>query len=224
VLLRRPYVLFFIDMETRRVRLAGVTAEPVADWVGQRARNLCFDLSEEGQQARFLIRNNDTKFTAAFDRVLAAAGMGVIRTPIRAPRANSVAERFVGTVRRECLDRLLILGRRHPEAVLAEYVGHYNGHRPHRFLDQRPLYHGAGVPIPVVDFSLTQVRRTEILDGLIHEYSRAARPIGSAEKRGWPRRGVLTRTRDVRSDGLVMPAEFADRSPWEWTRYSGLGI
>jgi transposase InsO family protein len=161
-------------METRRVRLAGVTVEPVAGWVGQQARNLCFDLSEEGQQARFLIRDNDTKFTAAFDRVLAADGMGVIRTPIRAPRANSVAERFVGTVRRECLDRLLILGRRHLEAVLAEYVEHYNGHRPHRFLDQRPPCHGSVAPIPIVDLSSARLRRTAILDGLIHEYSRAA--------------------------------------------------
>jgi transposase InsO family protein len=114
VLLRRLYVLFFIDMETARVRLAGV------------------------QQARFLIRDNDTKFAGACDRVLAADGMRVIRTPIRAPRATSVSERFVSTARRECLDRLLILGRRHLEAVLAEYVDHYNGHRPHRFLGQRP--------------------------------------------------------------------------------------
>jgi transposase InsO family protein len=138
VLLRRLYVLFFIDMETARVRLAGVTAEPVAGWAVQQARNLCFDLSEKGQQARFLIRDNDTKFAGACDRVLAADGMRVIRTPIRAPRATSVSERFVSTARRECLDRLLILGRRHLEAVLAEYVDHYNGHRPHRFLGQRP--------------------------------------------------------------------------------------
>lgn len=174
VLPRRLYVLFFIEIETRRVRLAGVTAEPVAAWAVQQARNLCFDLSQEKQQARFLIRDNETKFTAAFDRVLAAEGMTVIRTPIRAPRANSVAERFVGTVRRECLDRVLVLGRRHLEVVLAEYIDHYNSHRPHRYLHQRPPCHGPEPQLPITDLTSTQVRRTDILDGLIHEYSRAA--------------------------------------------------
>ncbi len=137
VLLRRLYVLFFIDHDTRRVHLAGVTANPVTGWVAQQARNFCFDLAERATPATFLIRDRDTKFTASFDAVFAAVGIRVIKTPIRAPRANAIAERFVGTIRRECLDRFLILGRRHLEAGLAEYVDHYNGHRPHRSLDQR---------------------------------------------------------------------------------------
>ena len=136
VLLRRLYVLFFIEVDTRRVYLSGVTANPVgvghpASPQPERA------LAERSRTVKFLIRDRDTKFTASFDEVFRAEGTRVIKTPVRAPRANAFAERFVGSVRRECLDRFLIFNRRHLEQVLTEYVAHYNGHRPHRSLDQR---------------------------------------------------------------------------------------
>ena len=137
VLLRRLYVLFFIELDTRRVYLTGVTAHPTGAWVLQQARNLSYELAERARPVKFLIRDRDTKFTASFDEVFRSEGIRIIRTPIRAPRANAFAERFVGTVRRECLDRMLIFGRRHLEAVVHEYVDHYNCHRPHRSLGQQ---------------------------------------------------------------------------------------
>ncbi len=137
VLLRRLYVLFFVDLDTRAVYLAGITANPVGGWVTQQARNFCFGLAERPSPAKFLIRVRDTKFTSSFDAVLAAEGIRIIKSPVRAPEANAVAERFVGTVRRECLDPTLVLGRRHLQAVLADYLRHYNTHRPHRSLKQR---------------------------------------------------------------------------------------
>jgi putative transposase len=138
VLLRRLYVLFVIKVATRRVYLLGVTAHPVGEWVTQQARNLLMELEDRVGQLRFLVRDRDTKFTVAFDAVFAAAGIRALRTPVRAPRANAYAERWVGTVRRELLDRVLIFGCWQLWAVLAEYVDHYNGHRPHRALGQAP--------------------------------------------------------------------------------------
>jgi hypothetical protein len=130
VLLRRLYVLVFIHHDTRVVRIAGVTAKPVSEWVTQQARNISMDLAEQVRKIKFLIRDRDTKFTTSFDAVFAAEGASTIKTPALAPRANAICERVVGTLRRECLDRMLILGRRHLETVLAEYVEHYNAHRP----------------------------------------------------------------------------------------------
>jgi len=169
VLLRRLYVLFFIEIDTRRIYLSGVTANPVGEWVTQQARNLSFVLTKRSKAVEFLIRDRDTKFTSSFDEVFRSEGIGIIKTPIRAPRANAFAERFVGTVRRECLDRLLIVGRRHLEQVLAEYIAHYNEHRPHRALDQRAPQ-CLGLMASIHDPDPTRLRRTEILGGLIHEY------------------------------------------------------
>ena len=169
VLLRRLYVLFFIELDTRRVYMTGVTAHPAATWVIQRARNLSYELAERARPVKFLIRDRDAKFTTSFDEVFLAEGIRIIRTPIRAPRANAFAERFVGTVRRECLDRMFILGRRHLEGVFAEYVDHYNGHRPHRSLDQQsPLT--VDPPPPIRDPKMAELCRRDAVFGLINEY------------------------------------------------------
>jgi putative transposase len=123
--LQRLYVLFFIELGSRRVHLAGCTANPTGAWVTQRARQFAWTLHEQPSRFRYLIRDRDSKFTRSFDAVFASEGIRVIRTPVRAPKANAIAERFVGTVRAECLDWLLILNRRHLERVLRVYVDHY---------------------------------------------------------------------------------------------------
>ncbi|MGA7417525.1 MAG: integrase core domain-containing protein [Acidimicrobiales bacterium] len=169
VLLKRLYVLFLIELDTRRVYVAGVTAHPTGAWVVQLARNLTMVLDDRAHPVRFLIRDRDTKFTSSFDEVFKAQGVRIIRSPVRAPRANAFAERFVGTVRRECLDRMIILGRRHLEGVLAEYVAHYNLHRPHRALGQlAPLT--VQRPLPISDPVPAQLQRRDAIFGLIHEY------------------------------------------------------
>ena len=126
ITLRRLYVLFFIDLERRKVFLAGVTEHPIGAWVTQQARNLAMVLEDEGRVVRFLIRDRDSKFVGPFDEVIRGIGVRVIKTPVRAPRASAFAERFVGTARRECLDWLLIRNERHLERVLTEFVEHYN--------------------------------------------------------------------------------------------------
>jgi putative transposase len=138
--------------------------------VTQQARNLV--ARWESFPFRFLIRDRDSKYAGTFDEVFVSEGTTVIRTPIRAPLANAFAERFVGTLRRECLDRVLIFGRRHLESVLQSYVAHYNGHRPHRSLDMNP-------PVPrspsvIFDAPPGSVIRRDVLGGLITEYQRAA--------------------------------------------------
>ena len=177
LLLKRFYVLFFIELATRRVRLAGITTNPHGAWVSQQARNLLMQLDDEDVRPFFLVRDRDSKFTREFDEVFRSEGMRVIKAPVRAPKARAHAERWVGSVRRECLDRLLILGRRHLQHVLATYVAHYNEHRPHRALGQRPPLR---MPPPsdeqpmaaVIDFD--RIRRRDLLGGLIHEYQLAA--------------------------------------------------
>ena len=160
-----------IELGTRRVYLAGVTAHPTGQWVTQQARNLLMDLEDRIDRFRFLIRDRDAKFTPAFDAVFTAVGVQILRTPVRAPRANSIAERWVGTARRELLDRLLILGPRHLEEVLAEFVAHYNTRRPHRALRQcAPL---RSVPDLASD-PRTRVQRVDRLGGVIHEYALVA--------------------------------------------------
>jgi transposase InsO family protein len=122
------------------------------------------------EQLRFLIRDRDSKFTAAFDAVFARADIRIIRTPVCAPRANAIAERFIGTLRRECLDHLLITGERHLAVVLREYIEHYNTHRPHRSLDQHP----PTGPIPPTSRATVRPLRQDRLGGLVHEYLQVA--------------------------------------------------
>jgi putative transposase len=136
VFLRRYYVLFFIAHRSRRVWLAGCTRNPTGEWVTQQARNLGLDLADRA--VRFLIRDRDSKYSGPFDEVFRGQGIKIVKTPVRAPKANAIAERFVRTIRAECLDSLLILNRRHLEHVLRVYVDHYNRQRPHRALELRP--------------------------------------------------------------------------------------
>lgn len=171
ITLRRLYVLFFIDLERRKVFLAGVTEHPIGSWVTQQARNLAMTLEDEGRVVKFLIRDRDTKFVGPFDEVVASIGARVIKTPVRAPRANAFAERFVGTTRRECLDWLLIRNEHHLERVLTEFVEHYNSARPHRGIDLE-------VPIPNVSEKRldgsARIQRIDRLGGVLREYSIAA--------------------------------------------------
>jgi transposase InsO family protein len=171
VFLRRLYALFFIEVGTRRVHLAGVTAHPTSAWVTQQARNLLMNPESQADGLKFLIRDRDAKFTAAFDAVFTAAGVRIIPTPVRAPRANAIAERWNASARRECPDRMLITGERHLRPVLDEYVHHYNAHRPHRMLQQNPP---AGRPHPLAPGADIRVLRRDRLGGLIHEYAQVA--------------------------------------------------
>jgi transposase InsO family protein len=171
--LTRVYVLFLMEIGTRRVHILGVTTHPSGAWVAQQARNLMVDLGERVAQFRFLIRDRDTKYTNVFDEVFTSEGIEVLRSPPRAPRANAYAERWVRTVHRECLDRMLIYGPRHLLGVLGEFVTHYNEHRPHQGRDQRPPATTDTGPA-IVDLASARVRRRKILNGLISEYSQAA--------------------------------------------------
>jgi putative transposase len=167
VFLRRLYVLFFIEHGTRRVHLAGITARPTGEWVTQQARNLLMTLQGRADSFKFLIRDRDTRFTAAFDAVFTAVSTRIMRTPVRAPRANAIAERWIASARRECLDRMLITGERHLQLVLSQYVDHFNVHRPHRTPRQNPP---AGREHPPI--LSTNVRGR--LGGLIREYAQVA--------------------------------------------------
>jgi transposase InsO family protein len=171
VFLRRLYVLFVIEHHDRRVHLAGVTAHPTAAWTVQQARNALMDLGEQTGSLKFLIRDRDAKYTDAFDAVFTATGTRIITTPVQAPRANAICERWIASARRECTDRILITGRRHLHHTLSEYVDHYNTHRPHRALGQRPP-DGRSHVAPADDN--IRVRRRDRLGGLIHEYSQVA--------------------------------------------------
>ena len=173
VLLRRLYVFFVIEVGTRRVHLLGVTRHPTGAWVAQCARNFATDLGDRADSFRFLVRDRDSKFTAAFDAVFAALDIEVIKTPVRAPRANAYAERWIGTIRRECLDRLLIVNEHHLRRVIEQYVEHYNTHRPHRSLEQRPPDH-AGIPASSSTAQFDRIQRRTVVGGLINEYERAA--------------------------------------------------
>jgi transposase InsO family protein len=171
--LTRLYVLFVVELERRRVHLVGITAHPTGEWVSQAARNLLMDLDERVRRFRFLIRDRDAKFTAAFDAVFTAAGVQIVKIPPRAPRGNAYAERWVRTIRLECLDWTLIWNERHLHEVLSEYLRHYNAARPHRGIDlQAPI--PVTAPLVGPSHDVRRIDRIDVLGGLIHEYRRAA--------------------------------------------------
>jgi len=162
--LKTIYVLFFIEIGTRRVHLAGCTTNPTSVWVTQQARNLIWDLEEGDRKTAFLIHDRDTKFTQMFDNVFVSENVEIIR----APKANAFAERWVRSIREECLDQLLVLSQRHLHQVLKEYLDYYNQARPHQGLQQQ-------TPNPITGIEEKgPVRRREVLGGFIHGYYRMA--------------------------------------------------
>jgi hypothetical protein len=170
VLLTRLYCCVVVEHANRRVHILGVTAHPTGDWVAQQARNLFMDLGERVEQFKFVIRDRDTKFTSMFDAVFASEGIQIIKTPIQVPRANAIMERWIGSLRREVLDRMLIVNARHLMRVLAEYEAHFNTHRPHRTLD-----HAAPLrTLPQPDTTDIKIIRRDRLGGVIHEYTQVA--------------------------------------------------
>ena len=177
--LQRLYVLFFIELGRRRVWITGVTAHPHAGWVTQQARNVTGDIADLGIKTKLLVRDRDTKYVASFDEVFRGEGAEVLRTPFRTPNANAYAERFVRTIRSECLDHLLIVNARHLERILRSYARHYNGHRPHQGISQEIPGPTSFPPLMAVDPEeklqdhARQVRRRDRLGGLIHEYELA---------------------------------------------------
>ena len=158
-----------MEIQTRRVHILGITAHPTGPWIAQQARNLLMDLGERAGQFRFLIRGRDSKFTAAFDEVFTGNGVPIIKSPARSPRANSFAERYVETLRHECLDHQLIQGEKHLRRILAEHLRHYHDHRPHQSQEQRPPMYEPGQPIDVT----ARIKRRQVVHGLISEYRRA---------------------------------------------------
>lgn len=174
VCLQRLYVLFFIELGSRRVHLAGCTANPSGAWVTQQARQVAWGFAARSTPVRFLIRDRDSKFTRDFDTVFRSERVEIVRTPVRAPKANAFAERFVRTARAECLDWLLILNCRHLERVLRTFVDHYNHHRPHRALSLTPPAQKPRTLRLASPSRSDRVERRDRLGGLIHEYGLAA--------------------------------------------------
>lgn len=169
--LTRNYVLFFVSLARRRIEYVASTSNPDGRWIAQQARNLLMRVGGRQQSFRFLLHDRDSKFSGAVDEIFRSEGMKIVRTPIRAPNANAYAERWVGTLRRECLDRILIVNRRHLEHVLHIYTAHYNRHRPHRSLSLRPPDESASAPAPC---PAPHIRKQQMLGGLINEYAAAA--------------------------------------------------
>ena len=173
VFLRRIYALIVIEHGTRRAYLAGVTAHPDGSWTTQAARNFLMDLGQRAGSVKFLIRDRAGQFTGTFDAVFTAAGVRILLSPPQAPRANAVCERMIGTLRRELLDRMLIVNEHHLRRILTEYLRHYNAARPHRALGQLPPAQ-AHIRPPGIDLAEYRVRRKQVLGGLINEYHIAA--------------------------------------------------
>ena len=172
--LQRLYVLFFTELSSRRVHVAGCTPNPSAPWVTQQARQLTWTLAERPESFRFLIRDRDQKFAQGFDEVFRSSGLEIIRTPFRAPQANGMAERFVRTVRSECLDWLLILNVPHLERVVDAFVEHDYGHRPHRALALTPPRPTCQPGAPATEWGEARIQRRDRLGGVVHEYVLAA--------------------------------------------------
>jgi len=170
VTLQRLYCLFVMETGSRYVHILGITANPDGLWTTQQIRNLLMDLGDYAADFRFLIRDRAGQFTAAFDTVLAQAGIKAVKIPPRSPKANAYAERFVLTARTEVTDRMLIFGQRHLRTILDQYAAHYNGRRPHRSRQLRP----PRPDHPVADLAQARIHRRAVLGGLISEYERAA--------------------------------------------------
>ena len=166
--LQTIYVLFFIEMGSRRVHLAGCTEAPDTAWVTQQARNFIWSLADTNQPPmHFLIHDHDTKFSTAFDTIFVTENMEIVLTPVQSPTANAVAERWVRSVRKECLDQLLILNERHLRRVLAEYITYYNTARPHQGINQQ-------IPVPSRSSQDGNIHCRDVLGGIIHDYYRQA--------------------------------------------------
>jgi hypothetical protein len=164
--LQTIYVLFFIELGSRRVHFAGLTTNPHQFWVTQQARQLVWDLADEGSSLRFLIHDNDSSFSQAFDAVFIAEGYHVIHTPFQAPNANAYAERWIRSARQECLDHILIFGAAHLKRVIIEFVAYYNRSRPHQGIEQR-------TPIPPKHLICEgSVQKKKVLGGIINDYYR----------------------------------------------------
>src|ERR1019366_5699593 len=159
---------------TRRVHLAGITANPDGAWTTQAARNFLLDLGQRSASVKFLIRDRAGQFTGSFPAVFTAEGIRILASPPRAPRANAICERIIGTMRREVLDRLLIVHEHHLRRVLTEYLRHYNTARPHRALGQLAPAQAETRPPEPINLAKHQIRRKQVLGGLTHEYQIAA--------------------------------------------------
>jgi putative transposase len=174
VFLTRIYALIAVEHGSRRAHLVGVTAHPTGAWTTQAARNLLMDLGDRVATINFLLRDRDSRFTRTFDAVFAADGIQILTSPPRAPRANAICERMIGTLRRELLDRILIVNERHLRRILTAYLHHFNAARPHRTLAQLTPAQTETQPPHVANLAGHQVRRRPILDGLTSEYHIAA--------------------------------------------------
>ena len=164
--LKTIYALFFIHLGTRKIYLSGCTTNPDTTWITQQARQIVWELKDNGQKISYLLHDNDTKFSSSFDSVFSSESIEIIKTPFRAPKANAFAERWVRSVREECLDQILIVNEKHLHRTLKEYGGYYNHSRPHQGLGQQfpifsPSRNKAGV-----------IRRRDVLGGIIHDYYR----------------------------------------------------
>jgi transposase InsO family protein len=175
IILKRLYVLIMVEHGSRRTHLLGVTAHPTGAWTAQAARNLLMDFGERLADTKFLLRDRDSRFTASFDAVFSAIGIRSLKSPPAAPRANAICERMIGTLRRELLDRMLVVNERHLTRILTIYLRHFNTARPHRTLEQlAPTQQAETYPPPVINLADYQIKRQPILHGLTSEYQIAA--------------------------------------------------